>query len=117
LSSVKVRFLDPGRPIEALKRISHEILKRDPNILGIYLFGSLVKGTYAPGSDADILILLKDDQRRFIDRIPEFLRHYLNAPIATDVFPYTKQEIQQMIADQNPFIMTLWKEKIILAER
>ncbi len=96
---------------------TREILKCDENVLGIYLFGLLIKNTYVPGSDADILIVLEKDDRRFIDRMPKFLRYFLNVPVATDVFPYTKQEIQRMIADQNPFMMTLWREKMALSER
>lgn len=42
-----------------------------------------------PGSDADILILLKDDKRRFVERMPEFSRCFLDVSIATDIFPYT----------------------------
>jgi predicted nucleotidyltransferase len=116
-SSVRVRFLDVSRILERLKSISRDVLRRNSNVLGIYLFGSLVKGTYVPGSDADILIVLNEDNRRFIDRMPEFLRFFLNVPIAIDVFPYTSKEIEGMIADQNPFITTLWKEKTVLAER
>ena len=116
-SSVRVRFLDAPAILEKLRLISKDILENNYNVLGIYIFGSLATGNYAPGSDADILIVLKEDDRRFIDRIPEFLRYFLNASIATDVFPYTKKEIEGMIAEKNPFITTLWKGKKILAER
>ncbi len=111
LSSVKVRFLDASKIIKELEKVSKEIHKQNSNIRGIYLFGSLAMGTYVQGSDADTLIILKDDKRRFIDRIPEFLRYFLDAPIATDIFPYTEKEIEERFSARNSFITTLWKNK------
>jgi predicted nucleotidyltransferase len=116
-NSVKVTFLDREGIIEKLRRISSDILKGNKNILGIYLFGSLAGGRSVPGSDADILIVLREDRRRFIDRMTEFLRLYLRIPIAIDVFPYTGDELKTMIASGNRFITTLWLEKVVLAER
>lgn len=107
LSSVKVRFLDASKIIKELEKVSKEIHKQNSNISGIYLFGSLAMGTYVPGSDADILIILKDDKRRFIDRMPEFLRYFLYAPIATDIFPYTEKEIKERFSAKDFFITTL----------
>jgi predicted nucleotidyltransferase len=116
-NSVKVRFVNAPEIIEVLKSISGHILQRDENVLGIYLFGSLSDDTYVPGSDADILIVLKDDERRFIDRIPEFLRYFLTASVATDVFPYTRKEAEEMISKGNSFFTNIWDKKKILAER
>lgn len=116
-SSVKVRFINVNEVIEELRSIARKILKKDPNVIGIYLFGSLAKGNCIPASDADILIMLNRGEKRFIDRIPRFLRHFLNAPIAVDVFPYTKKELDEMINCGHLFITKIWKEKIVLAER
>ena len=55
-SSVRVRFLDAPAILEKLRLISKDILENNYNVLGIYIFGSLATGNYAPGSDADILI-------------------------------------------------------------
>lgn len=115
--SVRVRFLDAPKIIEKLRSISAGLLKENENISGIYLFGSLASNRGVPGSDADILIILKKDQRRLIDRMTEFLRRFLDAPIAIDVFPYTEDEIKTMMASGNHFVKTLWREKIVLAER
>lgn len=116
-SFVKVRFINAPKLIEELKSISGHILQRDENVLGIYLFGSLSDDTYVPMSDADILIVLKKENRRFIDRMPEFLRYFLKVSVATDVFPYTKKEIEEMIFNGNTFLTTIWRKKKVLAER
>lgn len=117
LSSVKVRFLDGNKIIDELKSIAEDILKKNNNVLSIYLFGSISKGNYMTGSDADILVVLRDDNRRFIDRIPEFLRYFLNTSVATDVFPYTQKELERMILTENNFITKIWKEKKLLAKK
>ena len=77
----------------------------------------MAKGTYVPGSDADIVVVLKEDKRRIIDRIPEFARPFLHASVPTDLFPYTRREIEDQISGGNLFVRALWNEKIVLAER
>ncbi|MGA1842922.1 MAG: nucleotidyltransferase domain-containing protein [bacterium] len=116
-NSVKVRYLDGPEVIRRLKSIAKELYRKNDNILGIYLFGSLAKGIYAPGSDADILIILKQDNRRIIDRITGFLKFFLDSPIDIDIFPYTKEELQRMMSDKNSFLMRAWKEKVKLVEK
>lgn len=116
-SSVKVRYLNAPEIIKELRSIAEEICKKNDNILGIYLFGSLSKQIYAPGSDADILIILKQDNRRIIDRISEFLKFFLNSHVAVDIFPYTREELQKMISYKNSFVLQVWKEKIKLVEK
>jgi len=114
---VKIKFLDPERILAELNATARSLILKNQNIKGIYLFGSLAQGKVVPGSDADILILLKKDDRRMIDRIPEFLKHFLTSSIPTDVFPYTETEIQNLLSENNLFIRSIWKEKIVLAEQ
>jgi len=93
----------------------NQLLASNPDILEISLFGSLARGNYAPGSDADIYILLGKDSRRFIDRIPEFLDFFSLAGLPIEVFPYTLEEMAEM--KDGSFIKALHKDKMILAAR
>ncbi len=111
-TSVKVTFLDASKIIKQLRKISATVLEKDQSVKGIYLFGSLAEDTHVKGSDADILILLKHDDRRFVDRIPDYMRDFLAAPIPTDLFPYTVNEIDRMMINENFFITTLWRRKV-----
>jgi len=117
LSSVKVRFLDRPKIIESLKTIASQVLKDHSNVMEVVLFGSLATGKCAPGSDADIMLVLERDDRRFMDRIPEFARIFMEAPIPTDIFPYTAEEKNTMLFGGNPFLKRAWKERIVLAQR
>ena len=88
----KARFLDKGRTLRKLSGIAARIKKKNPNVNKIILFGSLVSNEYTLRSDADIVIILKKDSARFIDRIPKFLLLFADAPVPVDVFPYTEEE-------------------------
>jgi hypothetical protein len=55
-----------------------------------------------PGSDVDLLIVLGDSDRPFLDRIPTYLPGAF--PCAVDVFPYTRDEIARMRRDGNGLI-------------
>jgi len=87
-----------------------EIGRKNPNVKKIILFGSLAEKRAVPGSDADILIILKHDNKRFIDRIKEWLEEFkIDFPI--EVFPYTEKEIE------NPIAKKALKKGIVLFER
>ncbi len=115
MNGVKVRFLNREAILPLLEERVQKIFASRSDILEVSLFGSLARGNHAPGSDADIFILLKDDPRRMIDRIPEFLDYFLGIGVPVEVFPYTFEEIEKM--KNNGFMKTIQKEKIILASR
>lgn len=115
MSGVKVRFLNREEILNRIVPLAEELLSSRKDVLEINLFGSLAKGNHAPGSDADIFILLKEDPRRFTDRIPEFLDHFSKIGLPVEVFPYTQEEIAKM--QDRGFIKTMLKEKVVLVSR
>ena len=106
--SCEARFLDKGEALDALRKIAGR-LEEKRNVKGVYLFGSLAEGAYTPKSDADILVVLKADERIPRDRIPEYLSYFLDAPIPVDVFPFTEEEI-----NRNPFLSRALRKGIDL---
>ena len=103
-TSVRVEFLDRDKAVESLREAARQLRRTDPRVDQVMLFGSLVKGDYVPGSDADVLVVLQADPRPFLDRTPEFRRHFLDAPIDVEVFPYTRDEITKGQSDPGSFI-------------
>jgi predicted nucleotidyltransferase len=101
--SAKVVFLNKNEILSQLS-VAAKRLRSSPNVIDVRLFGSLSKENFVPGSDADVLIILRKDSRRMIDRIPEYLDFFRNVPMPVDVFPYTEGEIQRMKAEGNGFI-------------
>lgn len=115
--TVKIKSLDKNRILRKLRHIARGIIKRDQVVVEISLFGSLAKGNFTGASDADILIVLKNDSRRFIDRIPNYLGDFLQSDVPVDVFPYTVIELEELGKGKNSFIKKIQSEKIILSKR
>ena len=114
---VRIAYLDGPAAVSRLRDLAQRLVVSHPEVISIILFGSLVRGDYAPGSDADLLIILKADERRMIDRIPDYLREFLDALIPVDVFPYTLAELDRMRASGNHFIERALREGLTLAGR
>ena len=109
LNSVRVFWLKRDELIEALKKRAQEVGKSDPKVVKIVLFGSLAEGRAVPNSDADVLILLKKDDRPIFDRISEYLEKFdIGFPV--EVFPYTVDE-------RNPIVENALKRGIVLFKR
>ena len=115
LHSVEITFLNRDEVLEELKVLAQEILNQSDDILEISLFGSLARGHHAPGSDADLLIVLRDSDVPMRERIPRFLRLFLQGPIPVDVFPYTQQEIAERQATRDQWLAQILRDRIRLA--
>ncbi len=106
--SVTVFSLDEGAIQDALARWVKEIRER-PEVLAVVLFGSFASRRAVPGSDLDVLIVLRDHPRPFLDRIPDYAPDDL--PLPVDVFPYTLAEVaagQPLAAEALSTGRTLW---------
>ena len=58
---------------------------------------------------------MQEDGQRPFDRIPRFLRLFLNSPVDTDVFVYAPDEIDKMRQQGNLLLAQIEREKIKLA--
>jgi len=85
-------------------------LKNDPSVRKVLLFGSLARGDARDHSDID-LIVVKETQMRFLDRLDEF---YDDAREAMDILVYTPQEFEEM--KERPFVKRALREGKMLYE-
>jgi uncharacterized protein len=69
----------------------------------IILFGSLVSEDVGDWSDID-LVIIKNTPLPFLQRLKE-VALLCDAPVGVDYLVYTPAEFEQMIAEENPFIM------------
>lgn len=114
MSTARVTYFDKA----AVRRALDDYVRRlagHPEVEAVILFGSLASGTPVPGSDVDLVVILTDSDRRFIDRIPAFLPAHF--PVAVDVFPYTRAEVERMTREGNPFVQRALREGTTLFER
>lgn len=94
--TVKVFSLDRPGIRRALQDLIEERYRPDPNVAAVYLFGSFARGNAVPGSDVDLLVVLRDDPRPPRDRIPDYLPQ--GFPVGVDVVPWTQAELDERLA-------------------
>jgi len=111
-NSVKVVFADKANVLRQLKDYAKRIKQTHSDVEQVGYFGSYANDTYGPASDADLLIILRQSNKRFLDRIPDFLPE--NLSICCDVFPYTSEEIEKMKKDNNLWLCHILKEVVWL---
>lgn len=67
------------------------LLAARPDIEEIVVFGSFERGTWAPGSDLDVFIVLASADRPVHERVAALLPGAF--PVGLDLFPYTRDEM------------------------
>jgi predicted nucleotidyltransferase len=88
--------------------------KRHPEIEEVWLFGSLARGDAVPGSDADLLIVLKESTLPFVARSAHYQPDFCG--VGVDILAYTHAELAIMQAEDNPFLRQIQSERILLYE-
>lgn len=89
---MSVTWLDRDRAREAAHRIAREMASEHPELIGVVLFGSIARGDAVPGSDIDLLLVLRDSELSFLDRLSRYSRGPAHG-LAVEVLPYTVTEI------------------------
>ena len=87
---------------ERVRVAVRELARRRPEIERAVLFGSLAKGQAVPGSDADLLLVLRECGLPFLERIARYRPE--GCGIGVDVFPYTRAEIDKKIVEGDVFV-------------
>ena len=106
-STVSIKSVDRESVFEATRCFLASLKETHSELVGAYLFGSFVKGTYAPGSDIDILLVLSSSDKVMRDRIPDFLPGRF--PVGVDILPYTVEELEKA-EEENCFIRSILKQ-------
>ena len=91
------------------------ILKAQYHPEKIILFGSFVNRKVRKWSDLD-LIVIKETQKRFLDRIEEVLR-YLHPKVGADILVYTPKEFSELCRTRVFFKEEILKKGRIIYER
>jgi predicted nucleotidyltransferase len=114
--SVKVTWFDYTAVWAEVNRFAQELLQQFSEVEEVRVFGSLVRRECVPGSDVDLLVVLRESSLPFDHRISLFLPRR-PMPVAVDVFPYTRRELEQMLAEGNHFLRRAMQESVLLARR
>jgi len=109
---VKVFFADKQKVTGELKQYADNIRRTRPEVEKVGFFGSYATDTFGPASDVDLLIILRQSDKRFLDRIPEYMPE--NLSVGCDCFPYTADEMERMKQQNNLWIHHILKEVVWL---
>jgi predicted nucleotidyltransferase len=89
--SVTIFSIDEEEVRRCVDEYAAQLLASHPDIEEVVVFGSFVKGNYAPGSDVDIFILLSGSDKPRRDRASDFMPRRF--PVPVDLFPLTREEV------------------------
>jgi len=100
-NSAEVRFIDRDQVICDLRRAAAEAKVRYPEIAKVYLFGSLVRGTWTADSDADLIVVVRREFRAFSESCP----YQIYAPsIPTDSLVYSEADFERLKSEPGSFL-------------
>ena len=70
------------------------MLAAHPEVEEVIVFGSFAEGNYAPGSDLDVFVVLREADLPVRERIPRFLPGPF--PVPVDLFPFRRVEMEEV---------------------
>ncbi len=114
-TSVKIFYFPKKAVWSALRTLSADMAGEFSEIERIVVFGSLARDEAVPGSDVDLLIILKESSIPILERIPKYAPNHF--PVGVDVFPYTEDELEIKLKDGDFFVKRVLKEGIELFRR
>ncbi len=91
--SVTVYWLDREEAERRLVQAASRLVAERPEVVAVYLFGSLATGRAVPGSDADVLIVLERSDERWLDRSAHYVGYFADVGMPVELFCYTQEEL------------------------
>jgi predicted nucleotidyltransferase len=112
--SVKIISLDRNSLLERLREICLRLRSDHPEVVEVWLFGSLARGDQTGTSDIDVLIILDhatdpDPLRRTLTFLP-----YFDLARGTDLLIYTREEVSRRLSHDDRFLRRILRDGIPL---
>lgn len=100
-NSAEVRFIDREQVLRDLRRAVAEAKARHPEIVAVYLFGSLAQGTWTADSDADLFIVV----RKTFETFSASCRYQIYSPsIPIDSLVYSETDFERLRQDPTSLV-------------
>ena|GEM_PF-1201394 len=94
--SVKIFWLNYIEIFDKLQIVIQKFVHY-PEVLEVWLFGSIAELRAVPGSDLDLLLIIDKSELRLIDRIERYQDLFTDIGIGVDIFPYTLDEAENSL--------------------
>lgn len=110
--SVAVTSVDRPALLGALRERVRLLVEKQPEIVEVLLYGSVVRGDQTPESDIDLLIVVEASELPFLERADPYLRMFADFPLDVRPVIYTRQELRRGLTEGNPFLTTVLPEAL-----
>ncbi|MFQ5705554.1 MAG: nucleotidyltransferase domain-containing protein [Gemmatimonadales bacterium] len=114
-NTAAVKFLDIEGLVGRLRGVARSLVAAEPNVTAVVLFGSLARRSATPASDADLLVLLRADARRIIERIVQYSRPFEMPGLSVQVLAWTEAELSERLESGDRFAREILESGIVLA--
>jgi uncharacterized protein len=111
LTSSVLRWPDAGQVDAAVRRWARRIVAEIPGVLRVGYVGSYARGNWGPGSDVDLIVVVRQAIESFERRASRWDTTEL--PVPADLIVYTDAEWRQL-DPASRWVRTLTKEAIWL---
>jgi len=101
-NSAEVRFLDLDQVLRDLRSAAAEAQRAHPEIVKVYLFGSLVKGNWTADSDADLIVVARKEFPDFV--LSRSAYQIFTSAIPTDTLVYSEREFEELRTDPSSLV-------------
>jgi predicted nucleotidyltransferase len=92
--SVTIYWLDREAARQQVLAAAQQLAAAHPEVIAVYLFGSLATNKATPRSDADILIVLREsDNPVWFKRARDYFPYFDSVEMPTELFCYTLEEL------------------------
>jgi predicted nucleotidyltransferase len=111
-ASLKVFKLNYELVLRKLREYAERVLEK--GALVVFLIGSLARGDYTAFSDADVVIIVRDDYPK---KLPDRISDFIDPTLPVDVEPrvYTLSEFSKMVQNKERIVREIEKYGIVLA--
>ncbi len=106
--------LDRPAALARLREAAAVLRQSHPEVEAVFLVGSLARGEAGPGSDADVLVLLRSSDQPFAERVRLLLADWPAIGLAVDLLPFSREEFDLRLRDGDPFVRRLAAEALPL---
>lgn len=100
--SVTIYWLDREAARQQVQTAAQQLVAARPEVIAVYLFGSLARNKATPRSDADILIVLRESQQPvWFKRAVDYFPYFDLVEMPTELFCYTLEELPRKAVAQH----------------
>ena len=114
-TSSVLRWPDAAEVRKALAEWARARGKTNPDILKVGYFGSYARGTWGPGSDLDVVIVVGRSDRTFLERGVDW--DLTSLPVPAESLTYTADEWRDLSDSGSRFAKTLEDQTVWVYER